>query len=63
MDHGLTSSRPDNRDRRGRDQTRSYTVATRAKDKIRGQYTVLQRQQARDLALTSCQTYIATLGT
>ena len=61
MDHGLTNAKPNHRDRRGREQARSYTVATRAKDRVRGQYTTLQRQQARDLAFTSCQTYITTL--
>ena len=63
MDYGLTSAKPDHRDRRGREQARSYTIATRAKDRVRGQYTTLQRQLARDLAFASCQTYIATLGT
>ena len=61
MDHGLTVSRPDPRNRRA--QARSYTVATRTRDRVRNQYTVLQRQKARELASASCQTYIATLGT
>ena len=63
MDFGLTIAKPDHRDRRGREQARTYTIASRTKDRVRGQYTPLQRQLARDLAIASCQTYIATLGT
>ena len=63
MDFGMTHAKPDHRDRSGREQARTYTIASRTRDRVRSQYTPLQRQMARDLASTSCQTYIVALGT
>jgi hypothetical protein len=62
MTPGVTSSRPDHRDRSDREQARDYSLSSRTRDRVRGRYSPEQRQQARELASLSCQSYVAIPG-